>query len=233
MFSYLSHYDTPTLILLGAYFSILLVLSFYGSHRYKIVYLYRKHAKGRCDPEALRRWEDDETPVVTIQLPLYNERYVAERLIEAVCQIQWPNLEIQVLDDSTDDTTALCEALVAKKRAQGHDIVLIHRTDRTGYKAGALQAGMVVAKGEFLAIFDADFIPQKEFIAQTIHHFTDPGIGMVQARWDHINRDHSLLTRAQAILLDGHSSLSTPPGIAPAASSTSTAPRASGASRRS
>ena len=106
MFSYLSQYDTPTLILLGVYFSILFVLSFYGSHRYKIVYLYRKHAKGRQDLEALRQWEAWEQPTVTIQLPLYNERYVAERLIEAACQIlEWPNLEIQVLDDSTDDTT--------------------------------------------------------------------------------------------------------------------------------
>ncbi|MBA2664890.1 MAG: glycosyltransferase [Bradymonadaceae bacterium] len=190
--------------ILMAYFLTLLLLSFYGSHRYLMVYLYRKYGGG--DPTPKARFEDALLPIVTIQLPLFNERYVVERLIEATCQIDYPldRLEIQILDDSTDDTTALALELAERFRAQGIDIKVLHRTDRTGYKAGALQAGMAVARGELIAVFDADFVPQPEFLRLTIDHFTDPKVGMVQARWGYINRDYSLLTRAQAVLLDGH-----------------------------
>jgi cellulose synthase/poly-beta-1,6-N-acetylglucosamine synthase-like glycosyltransferase len=145
-------------------------------------------------------------PVVTIQLPLYNEMYVADRLIGSVCQIDYPHdrLEIQVLDDSTDETCGIAEAAVRRYASQGIDIKYFHRADRTGYKAGALEAGLAVARGEFVAIFDADFLPSPEFLLKLMPHFADPKIGMVQARWGHINQDYSLLTKIQSILLDGH-----------------------------
>jgi cellulose synthase/poly-beta-1,6-N-acetylglucosamine synthase-like glycosyltransferase len=195
--------QTAEIAVLAAYFAVLAVLSFYGLHRYIIVYLYRKHAAGD-DPEPEAHF--DELPPVTIQLPLYNERYVVERLIEAVCELDYPRdlLQIQVLDDSTDDTTRIARELVAEKRDEGIDIELIHRDDRTGYKAGALENGLKSATGEFVAVFDADFVPQPNFLRETVHHFTDDEVGMVQARWQFFNRDYSLMTRAQAILLDGH-----------------------------
>jgi cellulose synthase/poly-beta-1,6-N-acetylglucosamine synthase-like glycosyltransferase len=145
-------------------------------------------------------------PPVTIQLPIYNEMYVADRLIDAVCQIEYPRelLEIQVLDDSTDETRSVAEQAVRRNASRGVDITYIHRTDRTGYKAGALDAGLRVAKGEFVAIFDADFIPTADFLKRTVPFFTDPKVAMVQARWGHINQDYSLLTKIQSILLDGH-----------------------------
>ncbi|MFP4597364.1 MAG: cellulose synthase family protein [Persicimonas sp.] len=192
-------------VVLTAYFTILLVLSFYGSHRYAIVSMYRKYAGGD-DPKPEGRFSEDELPVVTIQLPVFNERYVVERLIRAICAIDYPRdrLEIQVLDDSTDDTTDIAARLVDEMQQEGIDISLHHREDRTGYKAGALAAGLEQARGELVAIFDADFVPRPEFLRETIDHFTDESIGMVQTRWEHINREFSLLTRAQAILLDGH-----------------------------
>ncbi|MGE3513039.1 MAG: cellulose synthase family protein, partial [Vicinamibacterales bacterium] len=145
-------------------------------------------------------------PPVTIQLPLYNEMYVADRLIEAVARIEYPRdrFEIQVLDDSTDETRKLAEQTVRRLAAEGLDITYLHRTDRTGFKAGALEAGLKVAKGEFIAIFDADFLPSPDFLTRLMPHFADPRVGMVQARWGHINQDYSLLTKIQSILLDGH-----------------------------
>lgn len=188
-----------------AYFAVLLLLSLYGCHRYMVVRMYRKYAAGD-DPAPKRRFSGDELPSVTVQLPLYNERYVVQRLIDAVCRLDYPTdrLEIQILDDSTDDTTERAAELVEKWRRRGVDINLIHRDERTGYKAGALQNGLHTAEGEFVAVFDADFIPQPDFLRETIHHFSEPDIGMVQARWDYVNRDYSLLTKAQAVLLDGH-----------------------------
>ena len=148
----------------------------------------------------------DDLPAVTIQLPIYNEMYVVDRLVEAVCRIDYPRdrLEVQVLDDSTDETRSVAALAVRRASLEGVDIKYIHREDRSGYKAGALEAGMRHASGEFIAIFDADFIPPPDFLLRTIHHFTDPKVGMVQARWGHINQDYSLLTRIQSILLDGH-----------------------------
>ena len=141
-----------------------------------------------------------------MQLPIYNERHVVERLIRAVAAFDYPadRLEIQVLDDSTDDTPAIVTSLVAELRATGVDIHHLHRPRRAGFKAGALAAGMRSARGELLAIFDADFLPQKSFLRRAIVHFADPEVGMVQARWGHLNRDYSLLTRVAAFLLDGH-----------------------------
>lgn len=201
----LQDYAIWKLAVLFGYFAILIVLAMYGFHRYAIVRLYRKYA-GDGDPEPARHFGDDELPFVTVQLPIYNERYVVERIIDAACGLDYPSdrLEIQVLDDSTDDTTERARRRVKFWRQRGVDISLIHRVDRHGYKAGALQEGLRQGRGEFVAVFDADFIPESDFLRRTVHHFSDARIGMVQARWDYVNRDFSLLTRAQAVLLDGH-----------------------------
>src|SRR5215831_15803977 len=187
---------------LAAYFFVLIILAIYGWHRYYLVWLYTKHRDRQ--PKALPPL--DPAPVVTIQLPLYNELYVADRLIAAVCAIDYPHdqLEIQVLDDSTDETRSVAELAVRRFAAQGIDIKYYHRTDRTGYKAGALEAGLKVARGEYIAIFDADFLPTTDFLHKLMPQFADAKVGMVQARWGHINQDYSLLTKIQAILLDGH-----------------------------
>jgi cellulose synthase/poly-beta-1,6-N-acetylglucosamine synthase-like glycosyltransferase len=189
-------------LILATYFFVLVILAVYGWHRYYLVYVYMKHKDRQPVPTGTL----ETLPPVTIQLPLYNELYVADRLIDAVCQIDYPRelLEIQVLDDSTDETRSVAERAVRRHAANGIDISYIHRTDRTGYKAGALEAGMKVAKGEYIAIFDADFIPTADFLRRTVPFFADPGIAMVQARWGHINQDYSLLTKIQSILLDGH-----------------------------
>ncbi|HEX6974273.1 MAG TPA: glycosyltransferase, partial [Vicinamibacterales bacterium] len=182
---------------------MLSILAIYGWHRYYLVYLYMKHrGNAPAPPPELR-----EFPKVTIQLPIFNEMYVADRLIDAVCEIDYPRelLEIQVLDDSTDETTSIAELAVRRHAAKGFNIQYMHRVDRTGFKAGALDAGLKRASGEFIAIFDADFVPPTDFLKKTLPHFaTDPKIGMVQARWGHINQDYSLLTKIQSILLDAH-----------------------------
>jgi len=187
---------------LAAYFFVLIVLAVYGWHRYYLVYLYMRNRGNEPKPGPAL----DPLPVVTIQLPLYNEMYVANRLIEAVSRIDYPRelLEIQVLDDSVDETRAIAEQSVRRHAEAGLDIKYYHRTDRTGFKAGALDAGLKVARGEFVAIFDADFIPAPDFLMQLMSHFRAPKVAMVQARWGHINEDYSLLTKIQAILLDGH-----------------------------
>jgi cellulose synthase/poly-beta-1,6-N-acetylglucosamine synthase-like glycosyltransferase len=187
---------------LASYFFVVIILAVYGWHRYYLVYLYMKHRDKEPQPGPALT----PAPRVTIQLPLYNEMYVADRLIGAVCQIDYPRdlLEIQVLDDSTDETQSIAELAVQRFAAHGIDIKYFHRADRAGYKAGALEAGLKVARGEYIAIFDADFIPTSDFLAKLMPHFGDPAVGMVQARWGHINEDYSLLTKIQAILLDGH-----------------------------
>ena len=192
---------TETLTL-AAYFFVLIVLAIYGWHRYYLVYLYLSNR----DKEPALGPPLDPLPAVTIQLLLYNEMYVADRLIDAVCRIDYPRelLEIQVLDDSCDETRGIAELAVRRFAAQGIDIKYYHRSDRTGYKSGALEAGLKVSRGELIAIFDADFIPTSDFLSRLIPHFRDPKVGMVQARWGHINQDYSLLTKIQAILLDGH-----------------------------
>ncbi len=189
-------------LILATYFFVLVILAVYGWHRYYLVYLYMRHKDRQPLPQAI----PDVLPAVTIQLPIYNEMYVADRLIDAVCELDYPRelLQIQVLDDSTDETCSVAERAVRRHAARGVDIAYIHRTDRTGYKAGALEAGMQSATGEFIAIFDADFIPTADFLRRTVPYFTDTRIGMVQARWGHINQDYSLLTKIQSILLDGH-----------------------------
>jgi len=188
--------------ILATYFFVVIILAVYGWHRYYLVYVYMKN-RGK-EPKA--KTPLDPMPAVTIQLPLYNEMYVAERLIEAVCAIEYPRelLEIQVLDDSTDETCEVAELAVRRFAAQGYDIKYLRRANRIGYKAGALEEGLKTARGEFVAIFDADFIPCSDFLTRLMPHFADPKVGMVQARWGHINQDYSLLTKIQSILLDGH-----------------------------
>jgi cellulose synthase/poly-beta-1,6-N-acetylglucosamine synthase-like glycosyltransferase len=199
----LYHWNWFDLALLIPYFAVMIGLSVYGVHRYTMVYRYYKNRKNY---EPNPRQYFDELPRVTVQLPIFNEQFVIDRLIEAVCGMEYPSdkLEIQVLDDSTDETQAVAAGIVARYAALGHPIVYIHRTNRMGYKAGALDAGLKVAKGEFVAIFDADFVPPKDWLMRVIHHFAQPEIGMVQTRWTHLNRDYSMLTQIEAILLDAH-----------------------------
>ncbi len=148
----------------------------------------------------------EDFPKVTIQLPMYNEMYVIERLIRSVCNINYPKnkLEIQVLDDSTDETVEIAQKLVDEYRQKGYDIHFIHRTNRSGYKAGALKEGLELSTGEFIAIFDADFVPKPDFLLRTIPYFNDKEVGMVQTRWEHLNEEYSFITRAAALALDGH-----------------------------
>ncbi|HWQ00152.1 MAG TPA: cellulose synthase family protein [Vicinamibacterales bacterium] len=196
----MTSFETLVLIL---YFFILSILTVYGWHRYYLVYLYSRHRDSAAPPPPPA---PDPPPVVTVQLPIYNEMYVAERLIEAVCRLDYPadRLEIQVLDDSTDETQAIAELAARRAAQRGLDVKYFHRADRRGFKAGALEAGLRRARGELIAIFDADFVPPPDFLRRTVGYFTDPAVGMVQARWGHINEGYSLLTRIQAILLDGH-----------------------------
>ncbi|MBZ5706715.1 MAG: glycosyltransferase family 2 protein [Acidobacteriia bacterium] len=189
--------------LLIPYFVVLILLASYGLHRYVLVYLYYKH-KDRRTTEPASHFSD--LPRVTVQLPIFNEQFVVERLLDAICRLDYPldKLDIQVLDDSTDETVAVARGAVEYYASRGFPITYHHRTNREGYKAGALAEGLKTAKGEFVTIFDADFVPPADFLMRTIHHFTDPKIGMVQTRWTHINRNYSFLTEVEAILLDGH-----------------------------
>ena len=197
---------------LAIYLFALLCLFTYGVNCYFLMALYHLNRPG-----AIRRhrkfknyfYKNTGTadwPHVTIQLPVFNERYVVQRLIESVCGLDYPKdlLEIQVLDDSTDDTIHIAKSTVEKMKTRGIDIVFMHRENRTGFKAGALHAGLMTAKGELIGIFDADFIPQPNFLKETVPYFGDQKIGMLQARWGHINHDYSLLTQAQSIGIDGH-----------------------------
>lgn len=186
----------------AAYITVLSLLCVYGLHRYILVLIYFRTRRNAPRPRA--RFEDP--PRVTVQLPMYNERYVAERIIDGACRIDYPadKLQIQVLDDSTDETVEIARAAVERWRSQGREVLYLHRSDRTGYKAGALEAATRSASGEYILIFDADFIPPPDLLRRTIDYFTDPRVAMVQARWEHLNRETSLLTQAEAILLDGH-----------------------------
>src|SRR3954466_12318722 len=184
------------------YMSVLIGLSAYGIHRYVIIYLFLKHRKRSTVPAG----HFEQLAKVTMQLPIFNEVYVVERLLKSVSEIDYPKdrLHIQVLDDSTDDTRDLTASCVAALRSRGFHAELIHRTDRTGFKAGALETGLASAQSDFVCILDADFVPQPDLLKRTIHFFTDPKVGMIQTRWSHLNRGYSLLTRVQAMFLDGH-----------------------------
>ncbi len=202
-FEGLYHWNWFDLSLLIPYFLVMILLSIYGMHRYTMCYQYFKYRKN-YNPNPLNHFDD--LPTVTIQLPMFNEQFVVDRLVEAVCAMEYPRekLEIQVLDDSTDESAEVAANIVARYKALGHPIEYIHRTDRTGFKAGALDEGLKVSKGEFVAIFDADFVPPPDWLMRVIHHFAEPDVGMVQTRWTHLNRDYSMLTQIEAILLDAH-----------------------------
>jgi cellulose synthase/poly-beta-1,6-N-acetylglucosamine synthase-like glycosyltransferase len=205
-------FDTALLI---PYFIVMVILAFYGIHRYQLVWLYYKNKKNAAKwDEPPMRFAEGELPFVTIQLPIFNEQFVIDRLIEACCRLEYPRdrFEIQVLDDSTDETVTVARQIV-ERYAAGFDgvnpiapqpIVYLHRTNRHGYKAGALDKGLDVAKGGLVAIFDADFVPPVDWVMKVVHHFAEPEIGMVQTRWTHLNRNYSFLTQVEAILLDGH-----------------------------
>ena len=202
-FKGLYHWNFFDACMLIPYFAVMVLLSFYGLHRYTMCYHYFKFRRN-YKPDPPRHFS--ELPSVTVQLPIFNEQFVIDRLIDAVCSMDYPRekLEIQVLDDSTDETRDVASAIVERYAALGHNIVYIHRTNRQGFKAGALDAGLKTAKGGFIAIFDADFVPPQDWLLRVIHHFAEPGVGMVQTRWTHLNRNYSLLTQIEAILLDGH-----------------------------
>lgn len=195
--------ETPLVVL---YFLTLLLLCCYGVHRAHLVILCARHRKALAAAAKTIVVPEDQLPKVTVQLPLYNEATVVARLLEAAGAIDYPadRLEIQVLDDSSDETRSIAEAKVRELQAKGVDMQYVRRPNRVGYKAGALEFGLERAKGELIAIFDADFVPQPEFLRQVVGHFTDPEVGMVQTRWGHMNREHSLLTRIESLMLDGH-----------------------------
>ena len=205
-FSGVYHANAFDLMMMIPYFVVLVILAVYGLHRYWLVYDYYKYRRNvPGPPPEVKQW-----PRVTVQLPIFNERYVIERLVEAVSQFDYPRelLDVQVLDDSTDETQQVARACVERHASQGLPITYIHRANREGFKAGALENGLQTARGEFIAIFDADFIPRPDFLRRTIPYFVDPekgsGIGMIQTRWTYLNRDYSLLTQVETILLDGH-----------------------------
>jgi cellulose synthase/poly-beta-1,6-N-acetylglucosamine synthase-like glycosyltransferase len=202
--SYLYVLDGFDWFIIILYFTILLLLAILGFYRLRMVWQFWRYRD--IKPKPMRVFAEAELPPITVQLPLYNELYVVERLIESVSKLDYPRhlLEIQVLDDSTDETVKIAEAAVERYRQLGFDIHYIHRTDRTGFKAGALENGMKRAKGELVAVFDADFTPKPDCLRKMVDYFSDERIGMVQMRWGHINADYSLLTRIQEVLLDGH-----------------------------
>lgn len=189
-------------VVLIGYFVSLTILFIFGSHGFIMIYYHNKYKSVKHVQKDQVSWDS----VVTIQLPLYNEMYVAERLINSVCEIDYPleKLEIQVLDDSTDETTQIVEKVVSEKKKLGFNIHHVRRESRKGFKAGALKEGLKTAIGQYIAIFDADFIPHKDFLKKTLSFFSDEKIGMVQTRWEHLNGDYSILTKAQALALDGH-----------------------------
>lgn len=198
----LYHLNSFDLAVMLPYFVVMIVLAAYGTHRYALVYRFFKNRKNVASPPP----EIDKWPKVTVQLPIFNERYVIERLIDAVSQFDYPRelLDIQVLDDSTDETRQVASDCVQRHRDLGLPVTYIHRTNREGFKAGALAHGLKSATGELVAIFDADFIPPADFLRRTVPYFADSKLAMVQTRWSYINRNYSPLTEVEAILLDGH-----------------------------
>jgi cellulose synthase/poly-beta-1,6-N-acetylglucosamine synthase-like glycosyltransferase len=196
--------DTFDWVVLILYFTILTILAIYGAYRVKQVidfWRYRKFV-----PKPLGKFSEADLPHITVQLPLFNEMYVTQRLVKSITEIDYPRekLQIQVLDDSTDETTKIARETVDIYLSQGFDIQYVHRVDRTGFKAGALENGLQSAKGELLAIFDADFVPKPDCLRKLVDFFTDPLVGCAQMRWSHINGNYNLLTRLQTIMLDGH-----------------------------
>ena len=205
--------DLIKFLLIAIYFLTAIAMMIYGLNAYVMIFLFRRNLKMASEKRVQilktfeNRQDNGDLPFVTTQLPVYNEFNVAERIIRSTCGIDYPTdkHEIQVLDDSSDETADLIDRMVEELAGEGHDIKVIRREDRTGYKAGALAEGLKTATGEYIAVFDADFVPPKEYLYKTIPYFlTDDNLGLVQARWGHLNRKSSLLTRAQSIGIDGH-----------------------------
>ncbi|TDD95538.1 cellulose synthase family protein [Flavobacterium cellulosilyticum] len=196
-------------IVLFLYSFAILLIFFYGLAQFNLLINYLKSKKQIDNSPKFDFTNADEIPFITIQLPIFNEKYVVERLLTTIAKLEYPRgkLEIQVLDDSTDDSIIETKKIIDDLYKSGLDIKLITRTNRSGFKAGALKEGLMIAKGEFIAIFDADFVPQKEWLFQTIPYFKDKKIGVVQTRWGHLNRDYSILTKIQAFALDAHFTL--------------------------
>jgi cellulose synthase/poly-beta-1,6-N-acetylglucosamine synthase-like glycosyltransferase len=194
--------DWLSILWLCCYIPVVIGLSLFGLHRWSMVILFWKNWKNPPRPKA----NMEQLPMVTVQLPIFNELHVVRRLVDSVAKLDWPRelLQIQILDDSTDETREICQEELERLRREGFDAELIHRVDRTGFKAGALENGMATAKGEFIYILDADFLPPRDVLHKLVHFFSDDKIALVQSRWGHINRDYSLLTKIQAIFLDGH-----------------------------
>ncbi|MFH6959558.1 cellulose synthase family protein [Flavobacterium aquidurense] len=196
-------------LILFLYSLSIVVIFVYGLAQLNLLINYLKSKKLIDNSQKFNFTNPTEIPLVTIQLPIFNEKYVVERLLNAIAKLEYPKekLEIQVLDDSNDDSTSITKRIVADLSQLGLDIKYINRSNRSGFKAGALKEGLVIAKGEFIAIFDADFVPQKEWLLQTIPYFKDKTIGVVQTRWGHLNRNYSVLTKIQAFALDAHFTL--------------------------
>ncbi len=196
-------------IILILYVISIVLIFFYGLAQFNLLLNYLKSKKQSENAPQYDFEKGDAYPFVTVQLPLYNEKYVTERLLRTISQLEYPKskLEIQVLDDSTDESVIQTQELIEELTQTGLDIVHIKRTNRTGFKAGALKEGLEVAKGEFIAIFDADFVPQKNWLLLTIPYFKEAKIGVVQTRWGHLNRNYSILTKIQAFALDAHFTL--------------------------
>ena len=197
--------STFSIILISVHFLLLLILCLFGLHRLSMVVRWFFYSKTTVKkPEQF-----SELPKITVQIPLYNERLVAKRIVNTVAQLTYPNerLQIQIVDDSNDETSGIIAERVSYYQQQGINIQHVQRANRQGFKAGALKDAMVSAEGEFIAIFDADFLPDAEILINNIHHFTQPTLGMLQFRWEHLNRRSSLLTKTQAIMLDAHFAL--------------------------
>ncbi|MFT5242370.1 MAG: cellulose synthase/poly-beta-1,6-N-acetylglucosamine synthase-like glycosyltransferase [Glaciecola sp.] len=196
-------------IIIVIYTIALLLIFMYALAQLNLLYNYLSSKKANKECETFDFTNPDEIPLVTIQLPVFNEMYVMKRLLDNIALIEYPRdkLEIQVLDDSIDETVNTTREHIEKLQSTGLDIKHITRTDRSGFKAGALKEGLKIAKGEYIAIFDADFLPQKDWLERTILYFKDPQIGVVQTRWGHINRNYSILTKIQAFALDAHFTL--------------------------
>ncbi len=196
-------------LIISLYTLALLLVFFYSLAQLNLLFNYLKHKKSGTHGLLIDLSKKELVPYVTVQLPIYNEAYVVERLLENIALMEYPKdrLEIQVLDDSTDASVEKTASLIKGLQDKGLDIVHVRRTNREGYKAGALKEGLSVAKGSLIAIFDADFLPKKDWLLQTVPHFGSEDIGVVQTRWGHINRDYSILTRIQAFALDAHFTL--------------------------
>lgn len=196
-------------LVMGLYSLSLLLVFFYSLAQLNLLFHYKRAQKNKPALTHLDISDPNKVPFVTIQLPVFNELYVMERLLTCINKMEYPRekLEIQVLDDSTDESVELTKKIVSELKAKGLDIVQIRRKNRVGFKAGALKEGLTTAKGSLIAIFDADFLPQKDWLLKTVPHFNKKDVGVVQTRWEHINHDYSMLTQVQAFALDAHFTL--------------------------